>query len=135
MNALVPWIWVAGGLNLAIAAANLAIPSVLQYRAKLAHVPPIIRQVFTAHSGYIVLSLLAFGGLCLLFPHDLAAGSGLGAFLSGYMAVFWLARLAIQLFYLDRDIRRQHPGAHLAFALVAAYLAAVSMVAATGVVK
>ena len=135
MNSLVPWIWAAGGAHLLIAAANLALPRQLQYRANLALVSPIVRQIFNVHSAYIVMTLIAFSGLCFFFAPDLAGGSLLGTSLSWYMAVFWLSRLFIQVFYYDPELKRQHPVANLAFTLAVAYLGGVSALAALGVAK
>ncbi len=135
MKALVPYLWASGLLHLIVAGANLALPSMLQYRANLASVSPLIRQIFIVHSGYIVLNQLAFAGLCLFFAPDLAGGSRLGAVLSAYMAGFWLVRLGVQAFYYDPEVKRRHPVANLVFALAFAYMGAVSAVGALGGVK
>lgn len=46
MNTMVPFLWVAGGVQLAIAIANLWVPGILHYRENLAKLPPMARQVF-----------------------------------------------------------------------------------------
>jgi|SRR3990172_5504842 len=132
MSALAPYIWASGAVHLIVAAANLVLPSVLQYRANLSKVSPIIRQIFIAHSAYIVLNLLAFAGLCFFFAPELAGGSLLGRMVSGYMALFWIARFCIQAFYFEREVKRRHPVAHVAFLLAVAYMGGVAAVAAVG---
>ena len=57
------------------------------------------------------------------------------AHLSGYIAVFWLLRLCIQVFYYDLGVKQQHPVANLAFTLAVAYVGGVSVLAALGVAK
>jgi hypothetical protein len=132
MRSLIPYFWASGVIHLAVAAANLVLPSVLQYRSNLAKVSPIIRQIFIAHSAYIVLNLLAFAGLCFFFAPELAGGTRLGGLLSGYMALFWIARFCIQAFYFEEEVKRQHPAAHVAFLLAVAYMGGVAVAAAVG---
>jgi hypothetical protein len=99
-------IQVAGGIQLAIILANAPLPRKLQVRRHLAPLPRFVRQVFYVHWIYIVLTLGLFSALCLAFSAQMAGASFLGRFLSGYMALFWLLRLALQLTYYDREIRR-----------------------------
>lgn len=129
MSLLVPAIQAAGAVHLILAAANLVLPRKLEYRANLAKVPPIIRQIFVVHSVYIVLALLIFGGLCLFFARDLAGGSALGRYLSACLAGFWLLRLLLQWFYYDPEVRRRHRLGDVSYGAAVAFLAAVFTVA------
>ncbi len=52
MRILVRLIWIAGGIQLLEALANLAVPRTIQSRENLARVSPIVRQVFTSHWFY-----------------------------------------------------------------------------------
>ena len=115
----------AGILQLVIAAANFFAPAKLQYRENLVKVSPIIRQIFTVHSIYIVLMLVGFGLLCLFFPRDLCGNSALGKCLSGFLAVFWGLRVPIQFFYYDLAVKRAHPGFAFCFGLAFLILATV----------
>lgn len=135
MNPLVPYIWTAGGVHLLIAAANCLLPSKLQYRENLLKVSPIIRQIFIVHSVYMVLVLIAFGGLCILFAPELAGGSPLGTFLSGFITVFWLLRILIQFFYYDSTIKKQNRLANVLFTLAICFLGGIFAIAASGVVQ
>lgn len=130
MTNLTPWIWLAGGIQLAIVAANFFLPKKLAYRDNLARVSTIIRQVFIVHSIYIVGVLAAFSALCFLFAPELAGASAMGRFMSGFFAVFWLARVGIQLFYYDPDMKRANFGMHVAFVAAIAYLGITFLVAA-----
>lgn len=131
MLPLSAWIQVAGAVQLAIGLANLPLASRLQYRKNLAGASAMVREVFYVHAAYIVLVVLGFAGLSLLFPTDLAGGQPLGRFLSGFLAIFWLLRVPIQLFYYPAEIRRQNRLADVIFTVAFAFLAVVFGIAAT----
>jgi len=98
-------IWLAGGLHVAIILANVPLPRRLQLRRNLVGVPAFIRQIFYVHWIYIVFVLGLFAALCFAFAPELAGGSGLGRFLSAFIAGFWLLRLLLQRFYYDPQVR------------------------------
>ncbi len=101
-------IWGAGVVHAGIIAANLPLPRRLRVRERLAGVPRFVRQIFYVHWIYIVIVLGMFAGLCFGFARELAGASALGRFLSGFMAAFWLLRIGLQIFYYDREIRREN---------------------------
>jgi hypothetical protein len=130
MQLLIPALWMAGGVHLIIAASNFVLPRKLRYRENLSCVSPIVRQIFIVHSIYILIVLLLFAGLCLFFAPELAGGSRLGRFLSAAMAAFWLLRIPLQLFFSDRELRRQNRALDVAYTFAVASLAIVFTVAA-----
>ena len=101
-------IWGAGAVHVGIMAANIPLPGRLRVRERLAEVPRFVRQIFYVHWVYIVIVLGMFAALCFGFAPELAGASGLGRFLSGFMAGFWLLRIVLQIFYYDREIRREN---------------------------
>ena len=105
---LIRAIWGAGVVHLGIIGANVALPGRLRVRERLAGVPLFVRQIFYVHWIYIVIVLGMFAGLCLGFAPQLAGGSRLGRFLSGFMCAFWSLRIVLQLFYYDREMRREN---------------------------
>ncbi len=131
MLPLSAWIQVAGAVQLAIGLANLPLAGRLQYRKNLAGASPIVREVFYVHAGYIVLVVLGFAALSLLFPTELVSGRPLDRFLSTFLAVFWLLRVPIQLFYYPAEIRRQNRLADVIFTVAFVFLAVVFGLAAT----
>ncbi len=133
MKQLIPYIWAAGLLQLLITSVNFFLPSKLQYRENLSKVSTIIRQIFVVHSVYIVLVLLGFSALCLFFAPELAGDSPLGRSLSGFLGVFWLLRVMIQVFYYDATLRRRHRLTHVGFTVSFLYLGILFAVAALGV--
>lgn len=134
MNPLVPAIWLAGGIQLFIVAMNVPLPKVLRYREELSKLSPIIRQIFVVHSGYIILVVIGFSVLCFRFAPELAGGSPLGTFLSGALAVFWGARLLIQLNYYDVDTRTKYRIGHVLFTASIGLLSGIFTVAALRIV-
>ena len=135
MNVLVPLIWAAGAVHLAIAAANFWVPGILHYRENLAKVSPMVRQVFVVHSVYMVVVLLGISVLCFFFAPELAGGAPLGRALSTFLAFFWLLRVVLQFAYYDREVRARYRLGDVAYTVAVASLAVVFSIAALGVVK
>ena len=130
MRTLVVALWIAGLVQLAIALANLVLPKKLKYRENLAQIAPIIRQIFVVHSGYIVGIVLLFAAVSFGFVPELASGRGLGRFLAASMAVFWLCRVPLQLFYYDAALRRANRAGDTAMTCALLFLAATYAAAA-----
>lgn len=105
---MVQAIWGAGLIHVGIILANIPLPGRLRVRERLAGVPRFVRQIFYVHWIYIVIVLGLFAALCFGFARELAGGSALGKFLSGFIAAFWLLRVGLQVFYYDRDVRREN---------------------------
>jgi hypothetical protein len=60
------------------------------------------RQVFWTYAAYIWATNLSFGLLSALAPCWLLDRSPLAAVVSGFIAVYWAARLVIQFAWFDR---------------------------------
>jgi hypothetical protein len=135
MRALIPWLWAAGAIQLVIIAANFVVPKKLSCRENLARVSPMIRTVFIVHWVYIVLVLGIFTSLTFWFAPELAGASRLGRYLSAAIAIFWLLRVPIQLFFYDPEIRKQNRFGDVFFLLAFSYLGLVFGVAALGIVR
>ncbi len=135
MSPLIPCFWAAGVVQVVIAAANWRVPDVLGYQENLAKVSRVVRQVFILHSIFIVLTVLLFGGLCLGFARELAAGGRLERFLCASMAVFWTARLFFQIFYFDARFKQEHRGANLGYTLAISFLSGVFLLGTLGIAR
>ncbi|MFZ0785914.1 MAG: hypothetical protein WAM67_08980 [Candidatus Acidiferrales bacterium] len=107
----------------------------MKYRENLSRVAPIVRQIFVVHSGYIVGIVLLFAAITFGFAPDLASGRGLGRFLAASMAVFWLCRVPLQVFYYDAQLRRSNRAGDIAITFALLFLvftyAAAAMVHAS----
>jgi hypothetical protein len=62
--------------------------------------------VFISHAIYVAGIVLLFAAITFVFPNDLASGHGLGRFLAAAMCLFWLFRVPLQMFYIDKSVRR-----------------------------
>jgi cyanate permease len=127
MNAawMVRAIWGAGMVHVGIMAANIPLPGRLRVQERLTSVPRFMRQIFYVHWVYVVIVLGLFAALCFGFAPELAGGSGLGRFLSGFMAGFWLLRIVLQIFYYDREIRRENRGMDLLYVVALVVLVGI----------
>jgi len=92
---------IAGILQLGLLTAGATMSRMTDMRTHLAKLPPFLRQLFWVYFGFIGFVLLGFGVLTLVQTETLAAGSGLARWLCGFMAFFWLGRLAVQFFVFD----------------------------------
>ena len=124
MRGLLWLLWIAGFVQVAIAAANFILPRKLKYSENLSLVSPIIRQIFVVHSIYIVGVVLLFAALTFGFAGELTSGRGLGRFLAAAIAVFWLLRAPIQLLYYDATLRKENRWGDVALTVGALFLAA-----------
>ncbi len=130
MRGLLQVLWLAGLVQVAIAFANLFLPAKLKYRENLARVAPIIRQIFVVHSLYIVGVVLLFAAVTFEFAGELASGHGLGRFLAAAIAIFWLVRVPLQIFYYDPNLRRAHRAGDLGMTLALLFLSGTYAAAA-----
>jgi hypothetical protein len=95
-------IWFAGLTQVGLVVGSLAIPRVLNWRAELSKVQPLIKQMFWTYAAYILVINLCFGLLSALAFDDLTNGSRLATFLTGFIAAYWISRVLIQFLYFDR---------------------------------
>src|SRR4051812_3347202 len=94
-------IFVAGVCHLGILLASALTPKVLDWRHELREVSALSRHVIWTHGAFIVMTIFAFGVISLANAATLASGAALARWFCGFIAVFWGARLAIQLFVFD----------------------------------
>ena len=92
----------AGGLlHFVILIASALTPHVLDWRANLAALHPFLRRLFWVYGSFIVLVIVSFGALTLFRADELASGAPLARSICAVIAIFWLARLAVQFFVFD----------------------------------
>ena len=128
-------IWGVGVAHLGIVAANVPLPGRLRVRERLAGVPPFVRQIFYVHWVYILIVVGLFAALCFGFAPELGGASRLGRFLSGFMAGFWLLRIVLQVFYYDREVRRENRALDTLYLGTLAALAVIFGAASLGLVR
>lgn len=130
MNWLVPYIWIAGVVQLMVAISNFFAAKMFRYRESLRIMPAHVAEVFVVQNVFIVFTVVGMAGLCFAFAEELAVESLLGRTLSGFLSVFWCGRLIFQLFFYDRKLRRQHLAFDVLFLLAFAYLVIVFAIGA-----
>lgn len=91
----------SGILHIGTFLASAAVPQVLDWKGELRKLDGLSRQLIWVHGLFIVLTIIGFGALTILFPVDLASGSHLARAVCAFIALFWSARLFIQLFVFD----------------------------------
>lgn len=95
---LAQWIFLAGWGQLSVLVASALVPIRLDWRNSLATLPLLLRQLYWVYGGYVVLSIIGLGLICVLNSAELAEGSGLARSFCAYAAVFWTIRLSLQPF-------------------------------------
>jgi len=92
----------AGGLlHFVILIASALTPLVLDWRANLAALHPFLRRLFWVYGSFIVLVIVSFGIVTLFHANELASGASFPRAVCAIIAIFWLARLAVQFFVFD----------------------------------
>lgn len=125
-----PWTWLvtlAGIGQLALIVISLAIPRILRWREQMTTWRPLTRQLFWTYAGYIWATNLCFGLVSTIGPHWLLDGSPLAAAVTGFIALYWGARLIIQFAYFDRSDMPVGPGYRLAEAAMVGLFAFLTL--------
>jgi hypothetical protein len=92
----------AGAGQLSVLVASALVPFRLNWRRDLATLPTLHRQMYWTYGGYVVLGIVALGGMSLACAEELASGSRLARAVCLYGATFWGARLGLQAVF---DVR------------------------------
>jgi hypothetical protein len=82
--------------QLSVLVASALVPVRLNWNTTLASLPQLVRQLFWVYGGYVVLSIVSLGTICLLNSQELASGSWLARSFCTYVAAFWGIRLSLQ---------------------------------------
>ncbi|MFQ5733313.1 MAG: hypothetical protein ACE5KM_15335 [Planctomycetaceae bacterium] len=90
-------IFIAGLGQLVLAAASAFIPRQLGWREKLGGVDPLLRRIFWVYAAYILGTNVALGLVSTFASGALVEGGSLAFAVNVYAAVYWGARLVIQL--------------------------------------
>ncbi|MCE9519944.1 MAG: hypothetical protein K8R87_10375 [Verrucomicrobia bacterium] len=91
----------SGAGHFAILSASALVPKVLDWKTTLKPLPPFLRTLFWVYGIFIVLTIIGMGTLTLLNAHAMVTGDPVARSLAGFIAVFWGARLIVQIFIFD----------------------------------
>src|SRR5262245_14194589 len=130
MSLLLVLVWIAGGLHLVVASANVFAFAKFRYLEHLEKVPVVLRQVFLVQNAYIMLVQVGLALLCLVFGGELISGRPMVRAIAGFLALFWGSRVLLQLCYYDRETRRANRFFDVLFLLADGYLAGVFLLEA-----
>jgi hypothetical protein len=86
----------AGAGQLCVLVASALVPLRLNWTRDLACLPKLHRQMYWTYGGYVVLGIVALGGISLACADELAGGSRLGRAVCLYSSAFWGVRLGLQ---------------------------------------
>jgi ABC-type arginine/histidine transport system permease subunit len=94
-------IFIGGILHFGILLASAMVPKVLDWKTSLNQLDGLSRQLVWVHGAFIVLVIAGFGLLSILFAGELATENPLARGVCLFIALFWGARLLVQLFVFD----------------------------------
>jgi hypothetical protein len=95
---------VAGVGQVLVACLNLMLVPMMQWRAELAKIPLLIREVFQVHLWFISVTLLIFGVVTWRFSPEMASGThAMAAWLCTGIGFFWALRSILQVIYLQQQ--------------------------------
>jgi hypothetical protein len=129
---LMPWLRLAGAVQIGIALLNLMLPRILGWREDLNRVPLLIREVFHVHAWFISVTLMIFGVITWRFAAEMTTNPAC-RWLGAGIGLFWALRTVLQLTYYSSSHWRGRPGRtviHLALLLTYGGFAVVYLLTA-----
>jgi hypothetical protein len=87
-----------GALHFALVLAQAFVPRFLDWKHELAPLSPALRRLVWVYGVFLVLANVGFGAISLLHPDVLASGAPLARSFCAFVALYWVARLAVGLF-------------------------------------
>lgn len=94
-------ILLSGVLHIGTLLASATVPRVLAWQSELASLSKLSRQLIWVHGLFIVLTIIGCGVLTLGYSNELAVDAPLPRAVCGLIALFWGARLLVQMFVFD----------------------------------
>jgi len=100
---LKPLIILSGVGHFGLCIGPFAIPRVMNWQLGLAGLRTDLRKMFWVYAAYIWVFHIAFGALSIFAVDHLLDHSVLAAVITGFIAVYWGARIGVQFFYFERS--------------------------------
>ncbi|MGH9723312.1 MAG: hypothetical protein ACRD8O_24130 [Bryobacteraceae bacterium] len=114
-------LWLAGLGHFCVLAASFQAPKRLAWKSELARLSPLNRKLMWTYGGFTVLTIVAFGALTLLLHNEMLARDRAAVFLAGFISLYWIARIAVDLIYFG------HKGWPLGRRFVAAHIVLLTL--------
>lgn len=118
-------IFLAGWGQLSVLVASALVPIRLDWRNTFATLPKLVRQLYWVYGGYVVLSIISLGLICIVNSEELAAGGSLARSFCAYATLFWGIRISLQPFLEARPFLTTwwlRAGYHLLTVLFASFV-------------
>jgi alginate O-acetyltransferase complex protein AlgI len=119
-------LWLAGAGHFVILAASAQVPARLGWREDLAKLTPFNRKLMWTYGAFTVLTILAFGVLTLALHDELMRGDRAALGLAAFIAIYWIARILVDLFWFGHSGWPQGRGFVLGHALLLALFGALA---------
>ncbi len=119
---------IVGLIMAGLAVLNLFVPRQFRWREEMARLSLLNRQIFQAHSVFLILVLGMFAALLLVFGRDLLEPTRLARAVLGGLTIFWTLRMLMQWFYYSPEVwrgNRFHTVMHVVFSATWVYVSAV----------
>lgn len=91
----------SGLAHICLGLGSLLIPKMLNWKNAFKNTPLLIKQMFWTYAGYILFINIYFGVVSFLLSKEMLSGSGLALAMTFLIAIYWIARVAIQFLYFD----------------------------------
>lgn len=91
----------AAGVQLLILIASALTPRILNWRNNLAVLHPFLRKLFWVYGVFIVMAIIGFAALTFRHTDAMVAREPVARSLCAFIAVFWGARLFVQIAIFD----------------------------------
>lgn len=92
---------ISGIIHLGTLLGSAQVPRELRFKEDLPKLNPLLKHWVLVAGAYIVFNIVAFGVISLVWRAELAEQSVIARVFCGYVSLFWLIRLLIQLFLFD----------------------------------
>jgi hypothetical protein len=117
-----------GVIMAALAVANLFVPRRFHWPEELARLSLINRQIFQAHSIFLIVTLALFSALLLTCTDALLEPTRLARAVLAGLTIFWGLRMLMQWFFYSPETwrgHRLHTVMHLVFSATWIYVTSV----------
>lgn len=123
---------VVGIIMAALAVANLFVPGRFRWREEMARLSLLNRQIFQAHSFFLIVTLVMFSALLLTCGPALLEPTRLARAVLTGLFVFWTLRMLMQWFFYSPETWRGNQfftAVHVIFSVTWVYVSGVFGVA------
>jgi len=96
-------LWLTAAGHFLTLVASFQVPYRLEWKRDLAQLMPFNRKLMWVQSGFTAMTILAFGVLTLVLHGEMLRGDRAALALVCYIAVFWTARILVDIFYYSHE--------------------------------